>query len=220
MTLGELLKTNKDKKILAFGETHHGQHTAFFKELDNYIDQFNGVFLEMPVSNQSSVDYYVKNDNFDEKLGMLIEGARKEGKDIEETTRTIMNYGKKVPIVCIDSSKAKTQTYNNKSSNGYYFHKNNSRDEDMFESIVNRYKPDQKWILINGARHLEVGKHQTRSDSNLGTRLIEKFGDSLLRTCLIANQYSSEKVNNLTCEYVNEGTQGYLSQFDAYIITT
>lgn len=94
MELSELLNNLQNKKVIAIGETHHGQQKSFFKELGNYLDQFSGVFLEMPVSDQPSIDHYLNNGDFDDKLRGLIDGAKNEGKDIETTTRVILNYGK------------------------------------------------------------------------------------------------------------------------------
>lgn len=219
MELNELLNNLYNKKLIAIGETHHGLHTSFFKELGNYINQFNGVFIEMPVSDQPSVEHCLNNGDFDDRLWGLITGAKSEGKDIEGTTKAILDYGKTVPIICIDSSKQQTAIYKNKSGHGYYFHKGYSREEDMFNNIHERYKESERWILINGARHLEIGKHQVSKVDTLGTRLMEKFGNELYRICLITNEDSAEKASEVICKVVDQSAKGYLAKFDAYIIT-
>lgn len=89
----------------------------------------------------------------------------------------------------------------------------------MFNNIRERYKEGERWILINGARHLEIGKHQLSNVNTLGTRLMEKFGNDLFRVCLITNEDNTEKDNATNCKMVDKNTKGYLSQFDAFIIT-
>ncbi|OGK51756.1 hypothetical protein A3B02_02400 [Candidatus Roizmanbacteria bacterium RIFCSPLOWO2_01_FULL_42_14] len=222
MTLDNFLNIFKDRKIVAFGETHHGQHTSFFNKLSNNLDRFNGVFLEMPVSDQPSVNYYLKNGNFDDRLKGLIAGAMGEGKDIESTTKAILDYGKIVPIVCIDSSKKQDDIYKNKSIHGYYFHKGNSRDEDMFKNIVEKYKEGERWVLISGAKHLELGSHHRSHEKTLGTRLKERFGEELFRVCLTTNEDGTKEIDEVACYLDREGgitEASYLSQFDAYIVT-
>ena len=171
----------------------------------------DGVFIESPVSDQKSIDYYANTGKFDEKMLSLIKGAKKEGKDIKKTLQAILNYGKNFnkPIIAIDSSKKQNRIYQNKSKHGYYFHKGKSREEDMYTNILDRYKDGEHWILICGAKHLELGNHHRSGAETLGTRLKKHYGDDFIRIALITNNDSTEKI---------QSAKGYLAGFDGYVI--
>ncbi len=190
ITLAELFAGFDKHQIIALGETHHGKHENVFKELDRFVSNFDEIFYEKPISDQGSLDNYIKTGKLDTRLNELIEGAKYEGKDIRGTLITILNFSRnhQIPIVAIDSSKKQTDVYYKKSEIGNYYHKGDSREEDMFNNIIENCKDGQKYLLICGARHLTLGKHNRSNVDTLGTRLQNKFGDKLLRVALVSDQ--------------------------------
>lgn len=187
LTIEGLGPVIEKSEIVAMGETHHGKHEAFFKKFDKHIPKFDGVFYEMPVSDQASIDYYIKTGELDDRLIQFIARAKKEGKDIEVTLTTILSYSRDhdLPIVAIDSSKKETDEYNKKSEHGNYYHKFRSREEDMFQNIIDKVERGKKYLLICGARHLVLGEHHRSGVDSLGTRLENQFNKKLVIIALV-----------------------------------
>jgi cephalosporin hydroxylase len=83
-----------------------------------------------------------------------------------------------IRVVCIDSSKIKTNEYKTKSAHGYYFFRGESRDEDMFNNIINQYNAHPgKYVVICGSNHLVEGEHFRSGKDTLGTRLKNTIPD-------------------------------------------
>ena len=212
MQLLDFIEDTKDKTFVFFGE-HHGKHVSFYKDLNKYIDIFDGIFVEFPSDHQSSVDHFIRTGKFDNRLQSFLQGGLAEGKDQIETFKTIFNYGKTIRVVCIDSCK---------SVDGSYIVEGESRDDDMFNNVLRAYKPNQRWLCIVGSRHLTLSQQGNDIDKSLGEKMKDHFGNELTRVSLITNQESVEKVTAPTYYPVDRSTlpsQSYLAQFDAYIIT-
>lgn len=202
-TLVKLSKNFDKYEIISFGETHHGKHEKIFKELNKYVNSFDGIFYEQPISDQGSLNYYIETGNLDTRLTEYLERAKKEGNDIKQTLTTIMDFSRNhnLPLIAIDSSKKQTDVYRHKSDIGNYYHKENSREEDMFNNIIENVQARKRWLLICGARHLALGKHWRSNDNTLGTRLFNRFGNKFLRTALVSGDIIED----------------YIQDFDYYI---
>ncbi len=142
----------------------------------NFLPQINGVFFEIPVTYQSSFDLYFETGKVDEKLENFFRGAGAEGKNIRNLLTLldkIKNSGKEA--ICIDSSKTPTDEYTHRSpTNGSYYLRGASRDEDMFENIRKQsISYPGKYLSIVGAAHIKQGKHHNSGDDTLGTRLTQ-----------------------------------------------
>ena len=176
------------KKIFAIGEAPHGTHLDKIKEILNRYENLSGIFLEHPVDFQSSVNSYLQNKKVDEKLQGFWERCLKEGNDIKNIDIYLFDLAleKKIPVICIDSSKTKTDEYNNKSDIGYWFLRGESRDEDMFENIIGKYKDEETWVVLCGATHLITEIHPRTHKKTLGFRLKERFGNEF--SYLVLNQ--------------------------------
>ncbi len=164
--------------IVVLAETFHGTHDkTIISFLKKYLPILSGVFVEIPVNYQSSVDLYMETGTVDENLNGHFEGAEREGKNTRGLLKifnTVKASGKK--IICIDSSKIQTSEYAKKSKLGYYFLRGNSRDEDMFNNINDYYNHNQgKYAVIAGERHIVKGKHFRSGEDTLGTRLNSAF---------------------------------------------
>ncbi len=60
------------KKILTIGETHHGMHLEEIKRIFGALDDIDKIFIELPVSHQSSVDEYIKTGGVSGSLKKLL----------------------------------------------------------------------------------------------------------------------------------------------------
>ncbi len=82
-----------------------------------------------------------------------------------------------MPVVCVDSSKVKTDGYCKKAKHGYYFLRGESRDEDMFMNIMKSIKEKEKWLMLCGARHLLNEIHHRTGKKTLGAWLRGELND-------------------------------------------
>lgn len=165
-------------RIIALGENPHGSHTEQIRHTLSDIKSLDGIFLEESIVYQDSTNQYLRTGKFDKLYERLFKGALKEGKSIKETTKLLLDYAKAsgIPVICIDSSKQRTDEYNTKSAHGHYFLKGESRDEDMFDKIAEHYNSNQSWLLVCGSDHLRKGKHHRTGKDTLGERLSGKYG--------------------------------------------
>ena len=177
----DLLKKITEIKpiLIGLGEMDHGVHTEILKQLLNNLDSVNGIFLEYPVGYQNSINEYIKSGILDQNLTQLLAGAESEGKNLKQTLTVILDFAKKkrVPVICIDSSKVQTNEYDKKSDIGYWFLRGGSRDEDMFENIIKTYREGEEWVVLCGATHLMTEIHLRTGKKTLGAKLKEKFGE-------------------------------------------
>lgn len=160
-------------KILALGETHHGTHN---KEIESVLNsgKFDGIFFEFPNDFKKYVDLYMETGIFPERIERYIKGASKESNDVRSNLELIFGYSRDngVPVICIDSSKTKTEKYKNESKIGKWYLSGESRDEDMFNNILDYLKDNSgNFLLIAGANHLKDDIHFRSSSETLGKRL-------------------------------------------------
>jgi hypothetical protein len=188
-----------DVDFLALAETRHGSHSKTISLfLEKFISKIDGVFIELPINYQSSIDRYIKTGEVDESLERFFIGAQGEGKDVRSE---LLHLFKKCEefhksIICIDSSKIPTEEYKNKSKHENYFLKGNSRDEDMFNTIKNYYQEHPgKYLIIAGENHIKKGKHVRSEKDTLGVRLAQLFSNNY-KSVLMASG-SDKNVNTV-----------------------
>ena len=202
------LEIDLDKyNLVGFGERGHGQHRLAIQEIAENLFRFKGLFWELPVDFQKSVNLFLESEQIDDRFNRYFQGAAKEGNNVETDTITILKAAKKYnsSIWCIDSSKVLNEEYQTKSLHGYYFLRGESRNEDMFENIVRVTKDgNEKWCILCGCQHLRYGKHFRSGDDTLGNRLKKKYSNKFINVCL-ANEG----------ENILEDVQG---EFDRYFI--
>ncbi|MCX6717143.1 MAG: hypothetical protein NTU76_00495, partial [Candidatus Taylorbacteria bacterium] len=128
--------------IIALGEEHGKDDKAILSLIEQFSPQIDGVFYEEPVNLQPSIDLYLSTGEISEDLESLFKGAEKEGKNIRNGMLKILDRLRElnIGVICIDSSKIQTDEYKTRSSNGYYFLRGESRDEDMFDNIMKYYQ--------------------------------------------------------------------------------
>ena len=90
---------------------------------------------------------------FPERIEKHIKGASKEGNNIRGELELLFNYSKdnNIPIICIDSSKTKTEKYKNESEIGKWYLEGESRDEDMFNNVIRflkKHEGNRKWETV------------------------------------------------------------------------
>lgn len=193
MKEGHLLKNYFERAdIVALGETGHGKHAeavgAFLKQFGPVL---TGIFVEFPVNEQPDTDHYMATGEIQGELRHTIEGARREGKDIEAQTRALLDGARthQVPVFCIDSSKVETEEYFDQIPRnlGYYFSKTGTRNGDMSEAILAQYKKAPgKYVVIGGSWHFENGYDRLAHDSTVSTRLREVLGEKYTNVLLVA----------------------------------
>jgi len=166
-------------KIFALGEAPHGAHLDKIKKILEGKDNLSGIFLEHPINYQDSINSYLQNKEIDEQLQKYWGRCMKEGNDIKSVDIYLLNFSleRKIPIICIDSSKVQTNEYDKKSDIGYWFLRGGSRDEDMFENIIKTYREGEEWVVLCGATHLMTEIHLRTGKKTLGAKLKEKFGE-------------------------------------------
>jgi hypothetical protein len=166
--------------VVALAESWHGKHDkTIIIFLGQFLDQINGVFLELPINYQKSIDNYLVGGEIDQGLEDLFVGAEKEGKNIRGLLTILdkIRTGQKSAI-CFDSSKTPQGEYQNPSNYGRYFLRGKSRDEDMYNILQeHRKKNPGKYLLINGSNHLALGRHPRSGDITLGQRLHDTYGE-------------------------------------------
>ena len=169
--------------IIGIGETEHGTHNEFFNEL-SYLDasicnQISGIFIEMPVDFQASVNYYLTTQEFDKKITGLIQGAESEGKFFRPMWTSILNFAitLNIPVFCTDSSKTPRFGYHKSFSEKSWYIKEGSRDEDMFSIIRTEVDnhPKGKWLFIAGAGHV-IKLPEIKGDDPAGKKLKNYYG--------------------------------------------
>ena len=168
--------------IVALGERHGKDDETILSLLEQFSSKITAVFCEEPVSLQPSIDLYLKTGEISQELESLFNGAEKEGKNIRIGMLKILDRLKQynIKIICVDSSKNKTDEYKNKSLQGHYYLKRESRDEDMFNNIMNYYRANSgKYVVICGASHLAEGEHLHGGNETLGTRLKKTMPDKI-----------------------------------------
>ena len=193
----DLLKKITEIKpiLIGLGEMDHGVHTEILKQLLNNLDSVNGIFLEYPVGYQNSINEYIKSGILDQNLTQLLAGAESEGKNLKQTLTVILDFARKkrVPVICIDSSKEKNEMYFSKSKYGSYFLRSGSRDEDMYLNIVeNLEKRSGTWIIIAHAAHLDFSFDMHKDDPSLGKRLNTQMERKFFNICLLKNSQTKE----------------------------
>lgn len=179
---------NKQVEIIGLGEINHGHHSIAFKDILMDKTQIKGIFLEVPVDFQSSVNNYLQKGGFDHRFEELLLGAIKEGKDFRKTYSIILNYARnmKTPVICVDSSKEKDVFYTQKSKYGSSYLKGKSRDEDMYTSIIKTIETIHgRWLLIAHASHLDTSFNMHNGDFSLGKRLMKNLGKKYFNVCLL-----------------------------------
>ncbi|MBI5733323.1 MAG: hypothetical protein HY973_00030 [Candidatus Kerfeldbacteria bacterium] len=166
--------------VVALAESVHGRHDeTILKFLDQFIEQINAIFIELPINYQQSIDEYLNNGQIDEALEQLFVGAEKEGK----STRGLLGILDKIKlaqksVICFDSSKVPQGEYQTASNYGRYYLRGKSRDEDMFAVLQEyREKNPGKYLLINGANHSALDQHPQSGDITLGQRLHDSYGE-------------------------------------------
>lgn len=166
-------------KIVGLAESLHGSHLESVSKYLESTGAVNGIFMEFPQDLQPSVDQYLLSGTISGELERFFKGASGEGKDISETSLVVLNYARdhQIPVVCIDSSKVKTEKYDKKSKHGYWFLSGESRNEDMFNAIKDRLVDGEKWLVLGGLAHLKLGLHFRSEDETLGERLHQWLGD-------------------------------------------
>ena len=166
-------------KIFALGEAPHGANLDKIKEILENRDNLSGIFLEHPINYQGSINSYLQNKKVDEKLQGFWGRCIKEGNDIKSVDMYLLDFSfeRKIPVVCVDSSKTQTDEYNKKSDIGYWFLRGESRDEDVFENIIRTYHEGEEWIVLCGAGHLITGINPRSGKKTLEARLKERFGE-------------------------------------------
>ena len=204
-------KLKSGVQIIAFGETNHGSHDTVFRELFDGENLFKGIFLELSNDYQSSIDFFLQNGNFDEKLERTIAGALKEGKNIRNNLELILFFARrnKIPVICIDSSKTQNNEYQTKSEHGYFFLKGKSRNEDMFNIVFETInKVTGKWLIIGGSQHIKYGIHFRSNDETLGSRL----------NVILKNKFFNISLYNVSDFTATEIFNVRDHQFDGYIL--
>ncbi len=174
--------------LIGLGEMDHGVHTETLKELLSNFESVDGIFLEYPVNYQGSINHYLGSKVLDEPLKQLLAGGAREGKELEPTLVSILDFAseRSVPVICIDSSKNKTEIYNHEPEQGSYFLRSGSRDEDMSLNVLEHI--EQKlgtWIIIAHAAHLDFSFDMHKDDPSLGKRLKAKLSDKFFNICLL-----------------------------------
>lgn len=169
--------------VVALAESAHGEHDeTTLKFLDEFIEKIDAVFIELPINYQQSIKYYFDNGQVDEALEQLFVGAEKEGKNI----RGLLNILDKIKlaqknVVCFDSSKVPEGEYKNPSNYGRYFLKGKSRDDDMFNLVIDRMRTNPgKYLLIGGENHYSLGMHPRSGDATLGQKIHDALGERFI----------------------------------------
>lgn len=170
----------KRHDVVALAENAHGQHDqTILRFLDQFCNQLNAIFIELPINYQQSIDRYLADGQIDEALEQLFVGAEKEGKNIRgllEILDKIKNAQK--PVICFDSAKTPEGDYQTPSRYGRYFLKGKSRDDDMFTSLSAHLSANPgKYLLIGGANHFMLGEHPQSGDTTLGQKLSDALGE-------------------------------------------
>jgi len=169
---------NSDLVVLA--ETHHGTHYKTIQQfLNQFLPEIEGVFFEIPITYQDSIDLYMTTGEIDQKFQKFIDDAKKEGKDITDLLNALnLIKNEQKQAICIDSAKLPTKKYDKKSPQGHYYLHGESRDEDMFTNIrTQQSKNPGKYLAIAGSAHIKKGKHHSSNSDTLGTRLSQTFPD-------------------------------------------
>ena len=145
--------------LVILAETWHGKHAKVILDfLNKFGPELNGLMIEMPVNIQADIDQYLDSGLVGFWLRGMFDGAKKEGKEIEEEFCGILDKVKTlgIRVYCIDSAQVKIGDYNKKSSVGYYFLKGESRDDDMKNNICEIYQNNPgKYLAIVGSGHME-----------------------------------------------------------------
>ncbi|MCX6785900.1 MAG: hypothetical protein NTZ18_03570 [Candidatus Komeilibacteria bacterium] len=166
--------------IVILAESRHGEHDdKIIKFLEQFINQIDGIFIELPINYQQFVDRYMTTGEVDQSLEDLFVGAEKEGKN----TRGLLAILDKIKAMqksatCFDSSKIPQGEYQNPSNYGRYFLRGKSRDDDMF-TVLQEYQQQNpgKYLLINGANHSALGQHPQSGDVTLGQKLHDAYDE-------------------------------------------
>jgi hypothetical protein len=168
-------------KITLLGESHHGKHLDQIKNILSNPPKLDKIFLELPISHQPSINHYLNNSEVDTTLDKTFSNTLKEGNNIKDTILFILDLAKEknISVLCIDSSKIKTQKYNKVSPHGKWFLKGESRDEDMFNAFIENYKKNENVAVICGANHLSEGLHFRTGLETFGTKMKNKFLNNL-----------------------------------------
>lgn len=226
--LKNIFATNAE--VIGFGEWEHGNHELVLKELAPSLNLFHGIFIEISVSFQSSINNYLITGYFDDDLIGLLDGALEEGNDFIVSDKTILNSAdmNNLPVVCIDSSKFQNEEYSKKAKEGFWYLKGKTRDEDMFTNIMdNLQKKPGKWFIFAHAAHLDGMLEMPYGGASLGKRLKEKLTKKYFNVCLLKNPgistikyyFNEDKLNPELSEILNKNNKLFLTKsFDAFII--
>lgn len=166
--------------IVLLGESHGKDNEAVLSLIEQFSLKINTVFYEKPVNLQPSIDLYFQTGRISDELEAYFDGAEKEGNNIRNGMLKIWDKLKElgIKVVCVDSSKVKTDEYKMRSPHGYYFLRGESRDEDMFNNIMEYYRTHPgKSVVVCGSNHLAEGKHFRSGKDTLGTRFKNTLPD-------------------------------------------
>jgi len=171
----------EDKKIIVLGESHHGKHVDDILQAIEDNPKVKGIFIELPVDYQKSVDEYLENGKVNNVLNNFFKNASREGNEVRNMLKIFDKANNKnISIICIDSSKTRTNKYNEKSSYGYYFLRGESRDDDMFLNIKEYYEENPaNYIVIVGAGHFLTDTDERTGDESLGKKMKDYFSNKL-----------------------------------------
>lgn len=194
--------------LVVLAETHHGTHfETLARIIDSCAGKLSGIFLELPVTYQASLETYVMTNQVDELLKRFMAGAQAEGKDISGLV-LLLDAARRnsLEVMCIDSAKIPGGEYQSRSSYGSYFLRGSSRDEDMFENIQRamHIKPG-KYLAVAGAAHVEQGRHHATGDDTLGARLSRALSDKVVTILLGTSEaVLQENMHDYTAVIVEE----------------
>jgi hypothetical protein len=171
---------NKADIVVLAENIGHGKHSdTIIPFLEQFKKQIKGVFVELSIDLQPSIDTYMNTGEVNNKLEYLFQGALKEGKDLRAGTLALFDKAKElnIKVFCYDASKRETTEYNRRAKYGYWFIKGECRDEDMFNNVIDYYKTHSgKYLVIVGSHHM--GNENFEGDyKNFGPRLKEELAD-------------------------------------------
>jgi len=169
----------KPPQLIALGESHHGKHLESISDFLHKEKDIDWIFNELSVSYQDSVNKYMFVQTIDEKFQRFFDNAGREGKDVQRTNLFLLDFAreKEIPVICVDSSKVKTDKYSRKSNIGHWFLNGESRDEDMFNTIVSTINLGEKGVLVCGSAHLVRDIHHRTKKFTLGKLLKDKYDE-------------------------------------------
>ncbi len=166
--------------IVVLGEDiEHGSHdSTIMSFIESFGSQLKGIFVEISVSYQPSIDQYLETGIFDERLEDFFSGAEREGKMLKKSLLHLLGAAKErsIKVICYDASKEFSETTPTRARHGYYFLSGECRDEDMFSNVQTMTtRCPGKYLVIIGGHHLSHENFEG-DFKNFGERIKEAFG--------------------------------------------